>query len=121
VPGLTLYGPLKADSQVPIISVTFDEALPEGLHHTIGGCGGRALPTAFESVHPHEAGTMLKDRNEIAVRVGLHCAPLAHQALGSFPDGTVRFSLGYFNTREDVEAATEAIRTIAERGEFPGD
>lgn len=113
--GLTLYGPLKPEKQLAIVSVTFDEALPEGLHHTIGGCGGRAIPATFETVHPHEAGAILKDRHEIAVRVGLHCAPLAHQALGSFPDGTVRFSLGYFNTLEEVEIATRAVRKIADK------
>jgi cysteine desulfurase family protein len=111
--GLTLYGPLKPERQLAIVSVTFDEALPEGLHHTIGGCGGRAIPATFESVHPHEAGAILKDRYEISVRVGLHCAPLAHKALGSFPDGTVRFSLGYFNTLEEVEIAASAVRKIA--------
>jgi cysteine desulfurase family protein len=121
VVGLTLYGPLKPEQQLAIVSVTFDEALPEGLHPTIGGCGGRAIPATFESVHPHEAGTILKDRYEIAVRVGLHCAPLAHKALGSFPDGTVRFSLGYFNTLEEVEIAVRAVRKIAEKVDMFGD
>lgn len=118
VPGIVLYGPLKPEMQVPILSVTFDEALPEGLHHTIGGCGGRAIPAAFESIHPQAAGTILKEDYEIAVRVGLHCAPLAHQALGTFPDGTVRFSLGYFNTTEDVEIAVNAVRKLAEKTDF---
>lgn len=118
VAGLTLYGPLKPDSQVPILSVTFDDVLPEGLHHTIGGCGGRAIPAAFENIHPQEAGTILRDDFEISVRVGLHCAPLVHKALGTFPDGTVRFSLGYFNTLEEVRIAVEAIRRIAEKIEY---
>ena len=48
---------------------------------------------------------------------GLHCAPLAHQALGTFPDSTVRFSLGYFNTLEDVQLAIKAIRRIAAKME----
>jgi len=118
VVGLTLYGPLRPDVQVPIVSITFDDALPEGLHHTIGGCGGRAIPATFESVHPQEAGTMLQDEYEISVRVGLHCAPLAHKALGTFPDGTVRFSLGYFNTPQDVEIAVQAVKRIAEKGDL---
>ena len=115
VAGLTLYGPLRPEAQVSIVSITFDDALPEGLHHTIGGCGGRAIPAAFESVHPQEAGTMLQDEYEISVRVGLHCAPLAHRALGTFPDGTVRFSLGHFNTLQDVEIAVQAVKRIADK------
>jgi len=117
VPGVTLYGPLEPEKQAPILSVTFDQALPEGLHVSFGGCGGRSIPAAFESIHPQEAGTILQERFEIAVRVGLHCAPLAHQALGTFPGGTVRFSLGYFNTHEDVEIAVSAIRKLADRTE----
>ncbi len=115
VPGLTLYGPLKPESQLAILSVTFDQALPDGLHVSFGGCGGRTIPSAFESVHPLDAGRLLKDDYEISVRVGLHCAPLAHRALGTFPDGTVRFSLGYFNTLEEVEIAVGAIKRIASR------
>lgn len=113
--GVTLYGPLKPEKQAPILSMTFDGALPEGLSHTIGGCGGRAIPATFESVHPHEAGSALKDEFEIMVRVGLHCAPLAHKALGTFPDGTVRFSMGYFNTIEEIDMAAKAVKKIAEK------
>jgi len=47
------------------------------------------------------------------VRVGLHCAPMAHRTIGTFPDGTVRLSMGYFNTPEDIDAAVRAIRRIA--------
>ncbi len=116
VPGITLYGPLEPETQMPILSVTFDRALPDGLSVSFGGCGGRSIPATFETLHPEEAGTLLQDRYEISVRVGLHCAPLAHKALGTFPDGTVRFSLGYFNTLEEVELAVEAIKRIAEKG-----
>jgi selenocysteine lyase/cysteine desulfurase len=121
VPGLTLYGPLKPEEQTAVISVTFDEALPEGLHHTIGGCGGRAIPATFESIHPQEAGSILREEHEISVRVGIHCAPLAHKALGTFPDGTVRFSLGYFNTMEEVELAVQAVKRLADKTDYLDD
>lgn len=121
LPGMTLYGPLKPETQVAILSVTFDAALPEGLRVSFGGCGGRAVPATFESVHPQEAGIILQEQYEICVRVGLHCAPLAHRALGTFPDGTVRFSLGYFNTMEEVQIAIRAIRKIAEKIETSND
>ncbi len=118
VPGLTLYGPLKPKAQVAILSVTFDQALPDGMHQSFGGCGNRVIPATFESIHPNEAGSILEQEFEILVRVGLHCAPLAHRALGSFPDGTVRFSLGYFNTREEVDIAIQAVRKIAEKKDY---
>lgn len=51
---------------------------------------------------------------DIAVRSGLHCAPMAHQTLGTFEQGTVRFSLGYFTTKEDVTKAIEALKKICE-------
>jgi selenocysteine lyase/cysteine desulfurase len=48
------------------------------------------------------------------VRTGLHCAPAAHRAIGSFPDGTVRVSLGPFlNSETDVAALVSAVRNIA--------
>ena len=55
----------------------------------------------------------LEQRFGILTRCGLHCAPAAHRSLGTFPRGTVRFSLGYANTAVDVDAAIAAIRTLA--------
>ena len=51
----------------------------------------------------------------INTRVGLHCAPLAHESLHTFPEGTVRFSIGPFNTEEEIDVALRAIEEIAER------
>lgn len=55
----------------------------------------------------------LEQRFGVLVRCGLHCAPAAHRSLGTFPRGTVRFSLGYANTEADVDAALDAIRALA--------
>ena len=49
----------------------------------------------------------------ILTRCGLHCAPAAHRALGTFPRGVVRFSVGYKTTPDEVNAALAAIRTLA--------
>lgn len=54
----------------------------------------------------------LESNYHIMTRVGLHCAPRAHQTLGTYPDGTVRFSFGYANTHEDVESALSALHRI---------
>ena len=45
----------------------------------------------------------------ILTRCGQHCAPAAHKTLGTFPQGVVRFSLGWFSTAEDVDAALNAV------------
>src|SRR5271165_6595142 len=57
-------------------------------------------------------GTILDESFGIAVRTGLHCAPAAHRAIGTFPDGTVRVSFGRFNTTADVDAFVAAVRQI---------
>lgn len=60
-----------------------------------------------------EAAFALESRYGILMRCGLHCAPSAHRTLGTFPQGTVRFSLGWANTEADVDAAVAAIRELA--------
>lgn len=54
------------------------------------------------------------DRYGIAVRTGLQCAPLAHQFLGTYPAGTIRFSVGYFTSDDDFEALERALEEIEE-------
>ena len=54
----------------------------------------------------------LESTYHIMTRVGLHCAPRAHQTLGTYPEGTVRFSFGYANTHEDVVSALSALHRI---------
>lgn len=55
---------------------------------------------------------LLDQRYGIMTRVGLHCATAAHQALGTFPRGTIRFSFGSFNTSEEVENCVGALGEI---------
>lgn len=59
------------------------------------------------------AAFALESDYNIHVRCGLHCAPSAHRTLGTYPQGTVRFSFGCFNTPEQVDHAIAAIRRIA--------
>lgn len=87
VPGITLHGPTDAAMRVGVLSFT------------VAGKDSSAL--AFE----------LDQRFDIAVRAGLHCAPRAHRTLGTFPDGTVRMSPGWFTTREDIAIFTDAVVT----------
>lgn len=69
---------------------------------------------AFDKVDPAEVTFVLSNEYNITTRVGMHCAPLAHKAIGSFPYGTLRFSFSYFNTQEEVDFAIKALKNIVE-------
>lgn len=67
----------------------------------------------IKGADPAEVGEVMDRRYGIACRPGLHCAPGTHRRLGTFPAGTVRFSFGYFNTPEHVDAAVRAVNEVA--------
>ena len=54
----------------------------------------------------------LNEEYGIATRVGLHCAPNAHKTLQTYPTGTLRFSMGWHNNEEDIDAALKALREV---------
>ena len=58
----------------------------------------------------------LNEEYGIATRVGLHCAPNAHKTLGTYPTGTLRFSMGWHNNEEDIDAALKALREVLSYG-----
>ena len=69
----------------------------------------------IEGMDPGDVGVMLDVDYNIATRTGLHCAPLVHTQLGTVEGhGGVRFSIGAFNTEDDVEAAIAAIADISQ-------
>lgn len=59
-----------------------------------------------------EVAFELEQNYGILTRCGLHCAPNAHKTLGTFPRGTVRFSIGHSTTEEMVDRTTAAIRSV---------
>lgn len=65
----------------------------------------------FEGISSDVAGNLLS-KQCVSVRTGLHCAPLAHKFLGTYPAGTIRFSVGYFTLQEDFDALSEALDAI---------
>lgn len=89
--GVRLYGPARAEDHTAVLSMRLD--------------GWRVS----------EVGLALDDEYGILCRVGLHCAPAAHRTLGTFPEGTVRFSLGPATSRADVDAIVTAVAELAER------
>jgi selenocysteine lyase/cysteine desulfurase len=71
------------------------------------------LACAVDNIAATDVGAILDGDFDIAVRTGLQCAPLAHEDLGAFADGTIRFSLGPFTTEADIDAAIRAMAAIA--------
>lgn len=86
------------------------EALPE-CHIYQRGAVGAVLLFNLRGIAPNDLARML-DREGIFVRAGLHCAPLAHQALGTPKGGAVRLSFGVFNTVEELDALWRALKSI---------
>jgi len=74
------------------------------------------LSCNIEKMVAGDVGTILDVDYDIATRTGLQCAPLVHEDIGTSPKGTVRFSLGCFNTEEHVRRTVEAMREIASGG-----
>ncbi|HPP06698.1 MAG TPA: aminotransferase class V-fold PLP-dependent enzyme [Syntrophorhabdaceae bacterium] len=68
---------------------------------------------SIEGMTPSDISYILDREFNIMSRPGLHCAPSAHRTMGSFPEGTVRFGFGIFNTEEEIKIAIEAIEKIA--------
>ena len=96
------------------------EKLLELLHEyaflrVVGNIPGREyvgiVSCLMEGVSSDAAGNIFSERN-IAVRTGLQCAPLAHQFLGTFPAGTIRFSVNCLTNEEDFSELTEALDDI---------
>ena len=92
IPGVVLYAPDVARASAGMLSFN------------------------LEGINPEEAGYMLEESFGIVARTGLHCAPLIHQALGSFPAGSIRVSPSCFTTSGDIDRLIEAVKAMAEVG-----
>lgn len=95
----------------------------EGAHSLPGvrvvglpGTKGRAPIVSLDFGERDNAAVSFTLDNEhgIMTRCGLHCAPRAHKSLGTFPQGTVRFSFGYGNTEDEVDECLSVLRSITE-------
>lgn len=92
--------PLEADGLIKIIGLKEIE--------------GRAPVVSIQSLNIDSADLAFRLDSEygIATRVGLHCAPNAHKTLGTYPEGSVRFSFGVFNTEDEIDTAIRALNEI---------
>lgn len=73
---------------------------------------GEVFSIAHDRISPSEMNDLLRMKYGIIARSGLHCAPLAHKTIGSFPNGTVRFSFSPFHTEEDFDFLYHAVEKI---------
>ncbi|MBQ7133432.1 MAG: aminotransferase class V-fold PLP-dependent enzyme [Ruminococcus sp.] len=67
---------------------------------------------SFESLDNAFVASVLERDYGVMTRCGLHCSPLAHSSMGTYPDGTVRFSFSYFNTKDEIDYCVNAIDKI---------
>ena len=88
IPGIRVAGKPDTKDRVAVVSLDFTE-------------NDNAI-VAFE----------LEQQYGIMTRVGLHCAPLAHRTLNTYPQGTVRFAFGCMNTTEEIDICVEGMREI---------
>lgn len=89
LPGVTCYGDFAAPERCAIVSLNLE---------------------GWDSAMVSD---QLSERFGIVTRAGLHCAPLAHEALGTEKQGAVRFSFSHLNTEKEVEQGIRALRVLA--------
>lgn len=68
---------------------------------------------------PSAVAQALHDQADVACRAGLQCTPLSHRSAGTFPQGTVRFSFGLYNTESEIKTVVGALAGIARQGHVP--
>lgn len=89
IPGIRITGPPRGTPRADLISFS------------------------VEGVDAAEMAVLLNDHYDIAVRAGLHCAPLAHEVAGTLETGLIRVSVGWFNTVDDIDACVGAVGELA--------
>lgn len=109
--------------------VELQAAIQEGLRRIRGvrlytasdpGAGVGVVSFTIDGWNAAAAAESLDRDFDICARAGLHCAPLAHRALGTLPDGTVRFSAGPATTDAEIAAAVEAVSHLAAHPDTAG-
>jgi cysteine desulfurase family protein len=91
IPGVKIWGTKRLTDRVATMSITVDK------------------------YDPSDIGTILDVDMNVFTRTGLQCAPLIHKHLGTVPRGTIRFSIGPFNTKGDIETAVKGVAEISAR------
>ena len=93
IDGVEIYGVLDEKQKTPVVSINM-----EGVDSSI-------------------LSYVLDDEYDIQTRPGLHCAPLAHETIGTIKKGAVRFSFSYFNEKDEIIYAIETLKKIKKEAE----
>jgi cysteine desulfurase/selenocysteine lyase len=88
VPGVQVYGPGPDGERTGTVSFT------------------------ASGLSPSEIALRLDGDHGVLCRAGLHCSPACHRTIGTFPTGTVRFSIGPLSTEADVDRGLEALSAV---------
>ena len=89
IPGVTVYGTTDIDRRTAVVSLT------------MAGITSSAI------------AKWLAEEHNVATRAGYHCAPLAHETIGTVPgDGTVRFSFSFANTVDEVDQVLSYLAQV---------
>lgn len=99
------------------LSNNFIEGLLNIPSINVYGCTDVSKRTATISINStkidnSELGFILDNEYGITTRTGLHCAPLAHETIGTYPTGTLRFGIGPFNDNKDINYTLSSLNTI---------
>jgi cysteine desulfurase family protein len=89
IPGAILYGPQDDGQRTAVVSFN------------------------IRGISPSELAFELDEQFAVLSRPGLHCAPSAHRTIGTFPEGTVRFSFGHSTTEDEIRRGIEAVAQIS--------
>lgn len=87
---VTIYGPKDANKQTSTISI------------------------GIKNMDLGQTSFILDDEYDIMTRSGLHCAPYAHRTIGTYPEGTLRFSFDIFNTKEEIDYIIDSLNKLLE-------
>lgn len=90
ISGITVYGPPDAKDRIAVVSINADRFKPAQL------------------------AERLYKKGKIMTRFGIHCAPVTHQTIGTYPTGTVRFSFGVFNTIKQIDKVIKTLKNIVQ-------
>jgi cysteine desulfurase family protein len=93
IKGVRIYGPGDSKKQTAVIAFNIDDV----------DCGQLSMQLDYQY--------------GIITRSGLHCAPLAHQVIGTLERGTCRFSPGYFTSKDEIKTVIRAIHDLSKQAE----
>lgn len=89
LPGVKIYGSDRPEQRTAVVSMT------------------------MEGVTPQDTAKWLSETHGVATRAGYHCAPLAHETIGTLPGpGTLRLSFGFSNSLEEVDTILEYLAEV---------